>query len=153
VAVVLLFGGLLLSLYTDLLWFQSTGYTEVFSTVLLTRVLLFLSFGLLMALFIGINVAVAYRVRPPFRPMSLEQQNLERYRVSLEPYRRTGPAGRAGVFGCSRGCPRPAAGRPGCCGATARSSASRTRSSGATSPTSPSPTRSSGSCWASCSPR
>ena len=89
VAVVLLFGGLLLSLYTDLLWFQSTGYSEVFSTVLLTRVLLFLSFGLLMALFIGINVAVAYRVRPPFRPMSLEQQNLERYRVSLEPYRRT----------------------------------------------------------------
>jgi uncharacterized membrane protein (UPF0182 family) len=103
VAVVLLFGGLLLSLYTDLLWFQSTGYTEVFSTVLLTRVLLFLSFGLLMALFIGINVAVAYRVRPPFRPMSLEQQNLERYRVSLEPYRRTVLLAGAGLFGLFAG--------------------------------------------------
>jgi uncharacterized protein len=86
VAVVLLFGGILLSLYTDLLWFQSTGYTEVFSTVLLTRTMLFFAFGLLMALVIGINAAVAYRVRPPFRPMSLEQQNLERYRVSIEPY-------------------------------------------------------------------
>jgi uncharacterized membrane protein (UPF0182 family) len=103
VAVVLLFGGLLLSLYTDLLWFQSVGYTEVFSTVLLTRLLLFLSFGLLMALFVGINTAVAYRVRPPFRPMSLEQQNLERYRVSLEPYRRTVLLAGSGVFGLFAG--------------------------------------------------
>ena len=103
VAVVLLFGGLLLSLYTDLLWFQSTGYSEVFTTVLLTRLVLFLSFGLLMALLIGINAAVAYRVRPPFRPMSLEQQNLERYRVSLEPYRRTALLAGAGLFGLFAG--------------------------------------------------
>ncbi|MCU1692201.1 MAG: hypothetical protein JWM64_1292, partial [Frankiales bacterium] len=43
-------------------------------------------FGLLMAVSVGANVTVAYRVRPPFRPMSLEQQNLERYRVAVEPY-------------------------------------------------------------------
>src|SRR3712207_2114810 len=30
---------------------------------------------------------LAYRFRPTFRPMSLEQQNLERYRQSLEPRR------------------------------------------------------------------
>ncbi len=103
VAVVLLFGGVLLALYTDLLWFQATGYTEVFSTVLLTRTLLFLSFGLLMALLVGANTAIAYRVRPPFRPMSLEQQNLERYRVSLEPYLKSVLFGGAAVFGLFAG--------------------------------------------------
>ena len=73
VAVVLMLGGVLLSLYTDLLWFRSVGYSEVFSTVLQTRVLLFVLFGLLMALIVGVNAWIAYRVRPPFRPMSLEQ--------------------------------------------------------------------------------
>jgi len=86
VVAVLVVGGAGVGLYTDLLWFQETGYTGVFSTVLQTRLVLFLGFGLLMALLVGANTAVAYRVRPPFRPMSLEQQNLERYRVAVEPY-------------------------------------------------------------------
>jgi uncharacterized protein len=86
VSAIVLLSGAGVGLYTDLLWFQSVDYTTVFATALQTRVLLFLAFGLLMALIIGANVAVAYRVRPPFRPMSLEQQNLERYRVAVEPY-------------------------------------------------------------------
>ncbi|MCW2777510.1 MAG: hypothetical protein JWN17_1235 [Frankiales bacterium] len=86
VAVLLLLGGIGVSLYTDLLWFQDVGFSEVFSTVLRTRLLLFVGFGLLMAITVGANVTVAYRVRPPFRPMSLEQQNLERYRVAVEPF-------------------------------------------------------------------
>ena len=77
-AVILLLGGVGVSVYTDLLWFQSVDYTAVFTTVLTTKLLLFVLFGLLMALIVGANVAIAYRVRPPFRPMSLEQQNLER---------------------------------------------------------------------------
>jgi uncharacterized membrane protein (UPF0182 family) len=85
-AVVLLLGGVAISLYTDLLWFQSVEYTSVFTTVLSTKLALFVGFGLLMAVIVGVNVALAYRVRPPFRPMSLEQQNLERYRVAVEPY-------------------------------------------------------------------
>ena len=52
-----------------------------------TRVTLFFIFGVLMALIIGGNLVVAYRLSPPFRPMSPEQQNLERYRVVLEPRR------------------------------------------------------------------
>ena len=86
VALLLVLGGVGVSLYTDYLWFGDVGYTEVFSTVLTTRILLFIGFGLLMALVVGANITVAYRVRPPFRPMSLEQQNLERYRVGIEPY-------------------------------------------------------------------
>ena len=85
-AVVLLLGGVGVTLYTDLLWFRSVGYTTVFTTELRTKILLFLGFGLLMALFVGANITVAHRVRPPFRPMSLEQQNLERYRVAVEPF-------------------------------------------------------------------
>jgi len=85
-AVLLLVGGVVISLYTDLLWFGSVGYRGVFTTVLTTRLLLFIGFGLLMALIVGVNVVLAYRLRPPFRPMSLEQQNLERYRVAVEPF-------------------------------------------------------------------
>ena len=65
--VLIVLGGVFVSLYTDLLWFREAGQSEVFSTVLGTKVLLFVLFGLLMALVVGINLAVAYRLRPPFR--------------------------------------------------------------------------------------
>ncbi len=87
-AVLLVLGGVGVSLYTDLLWFRSVEFSTVFTTVLGTKLLLFVLFGLLMMLVVGANVAIAYRVRPPFRPMSLEQQNLERYRVAVEPFLR-----------------------------------------------------------------
>ncbi|TAM87983.1 MAG: hypothetical protein EPN43_08915, partial [Jatrophihabitans sp.] len=77
----------LTGVYIDWLWFGSVGYRGVFSTVLWTRVVLFLIFGVLMAVLIAGNLAVAYLIRPPFRPMSAEQQNLEHYRLILEPRR------------------------------------------------------------------
>ena len=46
------------------------------------------SSALLMALIIGGNMVIAYLLRPPFRPMSAEQQNLERYVLMVEPRRR-----------------------------------------------------------------
>ena len=86
VVLLLVVSGVFVSLYTDLLWFRETGFSRVFTTVLRTKLLLFVAFGVLMAVTVGANVTVAYRVRPPFRPMSLEQQNLERYRVAVEPF-------------------------------------------------------------------
>ena len=80
--------GSLVRLYVDWLWFGETGYREVFTTGLRTRLFLFLLFGVLMALVVGANLVLAYRLRPPFRPMSMEQQNLERYRTVIEPRRR-----------------------------------------------------------------
>jgi uncharacterized protein len=74
--------------YVDWLWFGQAGYRNVFSDILWTRIALFAIFGVLMALIIGANLVVAYLVRPPFRPMSTEQQNLERYRVIIEPRRK-----------------------------------------------------------------
>ena len=72
-------------LYTDWLWFGEVGYRNIFGSILRTRILLFLVFGLIVAAAITANVVVAYLLRPPFRPMSLEQQNLERYRIVVEP--------------------------------------------------------------------
>ena len=80
--------GSLVRLYVDWLWFGEVGFRGVFSTGLRTRLFLFLLFGVLMALVVGANLVLAYRLRPPFRPMSMEQQNLERYRTAIEPRRR-----------------------------------------------------------------
>jgi uncharacterized membrane protein (UPF0182 family) len=75
-------------IWTDRLWFQSVDYGSVFSKVLGTRVLLFVVFGVLMGAFVGANLFLAYRFRPMFRPASLEQASLDRYREVVEPLRR-----------------------------------------------------------------
>jgi uncharacterized protein len=74
--------------YTDRLWFRSVDYSQVFTKVLGTRVLLFVVFGLLMAVVVGVNMALAYRYRPMFRPTSPEQASLDRYREVVDPLRR-----------------------------------------------------------------
>ncbi|MGY1807240.1 UPF0182 family protein [Blastococcus sp. SYSU D00669] len=79
--------GTLTNVYVDYLWFDETGYTEVFWTELQTRALLFAVAGVATGGLVALAVYLAYRFRPTFRPMSLEQQNLERYRQSLEPRR------------------------------------------------------------------
>ncbi len=75
------------SLWTERLWFGSLGYEQVFSTMLWTRVGLFLVFGAVMALVVGGNMLVAYRVRPLFRPASPDQAGLDRYRDAVLPVR------------------------------------------------------------------
>jgi uncharacterized membrane protein (UPF0182 family) len=86
--VVLIIGNSLVGIYVDWLWFGEVRFRGVFSAIIGTRAALFGIFGLLMALMIGGNLVIAYLIRPPFRPLSAEQQNLERYRVSLEPRKR-----------------------------------------------------------------
>jgi uncharacterized membrane protein (UPF0182 family) len=80
--------GTLTNVYVDYLWFDETNYTEVFWTEVQTRALLFAVAGLATGGLVALAVHLAYRFRPTFRPMSLEQQNLERYRQSLEPRRK-----------------------------------------------------------------
>src|SRR5687767_13608303 len=79
--------GTLTNVYVDYLWFDETGFTEVFWTELRTRLLLFAVAGVATGGLVALSVYLAYRFRPTFRPMSLEQQNLERYRQSVEPRR------------------------------------------------------------------
>ncbi|WP_406729689.1 UPF0182 family protein [Streptomyces sp. GD-15H] len=74
--------------WTDWLWYRSVDYSSVFTTTLWTKIGLFFVFGLLMALAVGFNIWLAHRMRPPLSAMSLEQQNLDRYRMSIAPYKK-----------------------------------------------------------------
>lgn len=74
--------------YIDWLWFKSVGFTSVWSTVLTTKITLFVVVGLITSLFISANILIAYRRRPLYVPLSVEADNLERYRAQLEPIRR-----------------------------------------------------------------
>ncbi|QKW11131.1 UPF0182 family protein [Streptomyces sp. NA04227] len=74
--------------WTDWLWYRSVGYSSVFTTMLWTKIGLFAVFGLLMALSVGVNIWLAHRLRPPLSAMSVEQQNLDRYRMGIAPYKK-----------------------------------------------------------------
>ena len=74
--------------YIDWLWFKSVGFTSVWSTVLTTKITLFVVAGLLTSLFISTNIFIAYRTRPMYVPLTVEADNLERYRGQIEPIRR-----------------------------------------------------------------
>ncbi|MEU6351680.1 UPF0182 family protein [Streptomyces sp. NPDC047072] len=74
--------------WTDWLWYRSVNYSSVFTTTLWTKIGLFFVFGLLMALAVGVNIWLAHRLRPPLSAMSMEQQNLDRYRMGIAPYKR-----------------------------------------------------------------
>ncbi|HEU5157728.1 MAG TPA: UPF0182 family protein [Streptosporangiaceae bacterium] len=75
-------------IWTELLWYRSVGYSSVYSRQLWTKLLLFFGAGLFMVLVIGANLMIAYRLRPAYRPLSVEQQGLERYRTAIDPHRR-----------------------------------------------------------------
>ncbi|MEV7616444.1 UPF0182 family protein [Streptomyces sp. NPDC089799] len=74
--------------WTDWLWYRSVDYSTVFTTTLWTKIGLFAVFGLLMAGAVGLNIWLAHRLRPPLAAMSVEQQSLDRYRMSVAPYKR-----------------------------------------------------------------
>ncbi|WP_328947091.1 UPF0182 family protein [Streptomyces sp. NBC_00250] len=74
--------------WTDWLWYRSVNYSSVFTTTLWTKIGLFAVFGLLMGLAVGLNIWLAYRLRPPLSAMSLEQQSLDRYRMGLAPFKK-----------------------------------------------------------------
>ena len=89
--VLVILGSLLVGLsgfYADFLWFRSVDFVSVWSTVLITKAALFIFFGLITSLFITTNIYLAYRSRPLYAPVSVEADNLERYRGQLEPIRR-----------------------------------------------------------------
>jgi uncharacterized membrane protein (UPF0182 family) len=87
-AVLAVLYGVATALWTDRLWFQSVDFVSVFTRKLLTEAGLFIVFALVMAATITVNAVVAYRLRPRYRPMSAEQQSLDRYRDAIDPIRR-----------------------------------------------------------------
>jgi len=79
--------------YADLLWFRSVGFVDVWQTTLFTKISLFIGFGLATAAIISLNIYLAFRKRPVYVPVSVEDDNLERYRAQLEPIRRLASIG------------------------------------------------------------
>jgi uncharacterized membrane protein (UPF0182 family) len=61
------------SIYVDLLWFDSVGYSGVYSTVITWKIVLFLAGAVLSGLVIGANIMVARR----FAPQGLEESFIE----------------------------------------------------------------------------
>jgi uncharacterized membrane protein (UPF0182 family) len=89
------------AVYTDLLWFRSLDFASVFTTVIGVRTLLFVVFGLIMALFVGAGMYVAYRTRPDYDPRL--SASMEGYRQSVEPIRKWLLFGIAGFLGTLAG--------------------------------------------------
>ena len=56
--------------WTDLLWFRSVHYSSVFATTYGVKWALFAITAVFMMAVIGINIRIAYRLRPANRPVS-----------------------------------------------------------------------------------
>ena len=83
-AVLLLIGSVFTSIWTDRLWYKSVGFSDVFATIIGTRIVLFLIFGLIFGLVVLGNVVLAYRLRPVTVPMRRDDPAF-RYRQVLTP--------------------------------------------------------------------
>ena len=91
IGILVALGAFVLSLsgfYADWLWFKSVDFTSVWSTVLFTKVALFIGAGLITTFIISLNIYLAFRKRPFYVPLAVEADNLERYRAQIEPIRR-----------------------------------------------------------------
>ncbi|GAB3415348.1 UPF0182 family membrane protein [Flindersiella endophytica] len=89
--------------WTERLWYQSVSFSSVFSTTLLTRIGLFVVFGVVMAGAVLASLWVAYAVRPRYRAMSSEQQALDRYRDAIDPHHKLIAGIIVGVLGIIAG--------------------------------------------------
>jgi uncharacterized membrane protein (UPF0182 family) len=74
--------------FVDVLWFSEVGFGEVFWGILRTKFVLALAFGLLFAAMLYANLLIVRRLTPRSRPLTLEQEILDRYRMAAEPYLR-----------------------------------------------------------------
>jgi uncharacterized membrane protein (UPF0182 family) len=91
IGILVALGAFVLSLsgfYADWLWFKSVDFTNVWSTVLFTKVGLFVVTGLITTFIISLSIYLAFRKRPFYVPLAVEADNLERYRAQIEPIRR-----------------------------------------------------------------
>lgn len=63
--IVIFFGGALVTLYTDSLWFSDLGYHSLFSKILWTRILLTIVFTAVFFIIAYSNLAIARKISPP----------------------------------------------------------------------------------------
>ncbi|MGH2768962.1 MAG: UPF0182 family protein [Actinomycetota bacterium] len=87
-ALLLLSVSTLVRLYTDLLWYRELRFDSVFWTILGTKLLVGLSFGVIFFVFCLANLAIVSRLMPTFRLASEPQDPLQRYQAAFLPYLR-----------------------------------------------------------------
>jgi len=83
VVALLLIGPRFIDTYVDWLWFGELGYRSVFTTVLVTRLVVFLAAALLVGLIVFAGLALAYRTRPVFVPTAGPNDPVARYRTAV----------------------------------------------------------------------
>jgi uncharacterized membrane protein (UPF0182 family) len=72
--------------FVDVLWFREVRLSDVFWTVLRTKVFLGLAFGLTFFVLLFSNLWIVRRITPRFHALTPEQEIIERYRMQFEPY-------------------------------------------------------------------
>ncbi|TDV35391.1 UPF0182 family protein [Actinophytocola oryzae] len=91
IILVLIVGARLLDTYVDWLWYGEVDFRSVFTKMLVTRIILFFALGLLVGGLLAVSLAIAYRSRPVFVPVSGTDDPLARYRSTI--------VGRVRLFG------------------------------------------------------
>ncbi|MFA7509178.1 MAG: UPF0182 family protein [Mycolicibacterium vanbaalenii] len=83
VVVLLLLGPRLVDTYVNWLWFGELGYRSVFTTQIVTRLLLFLAVAVVFGAVVFAAMALAYRTRPVFVPTAGPNDPIARYRTAV----------------------------------------------------------------------
>jgi uncharacterized membrane protein (UPF0182 family) len=83
VLILLITGGRVIDAYVQWLWFGEVGYRSVFSTMVVTRIVLFFAVGALVGGALALNMVIAYRSRPVFVPVTGVDDPLSRYRTAI----------------------------------------------------------------------
>jgi uncharacterized protein len=72
--------------FVDVLWFREVGFSDVFWKIFRTKVVLGLVFGIAFFVLLYVNLWIVRRITPRYRPLTPEQEIIERYRMQFEPY-------------------------------------------------------------------
>jgi uncharacterized membrane protein (UPF0182 family) len=72
--------------FVDLLWFREVGFSQVFWTILRTKIALGLIFGAAFFAILYANLLIVRLLTPRYRAITPEQEVIERYRLAFEPY-------------------------------------------------------------------
>lgn len=83
VVILLLIGPRFIDTYVNWLWFGELGYRSVFTTVLVTRLAVFLAAAVLVGAIVFAGMALAYRMRPVFVPSAGPNDPVARYRMAV----------------------------------------------------------------------
>src|ERR1700710_530160 len=83
IVVLFLIGPRVIDTYVDWLWFGELGYRSVFTTVLFTRIIVFLVASVFVGVVLYAALALAYRTRPVFVPTAGPNDPVARYRTAV----------------------------------------------------------------------